>query len=120
MNTTDNYTIDPNDLTDDDRELWHERVWTTLDLGDYHILRTPRRTSGAGMPTLHIPQACLDDDDPHECHTSVRSDAAACRSWERGRELRVKPPSAFPPGYTDLCAYCLYEFSQWWEYDRDR
>lgn len=115
------------ELTGEPREVWDRRIWEMMDEFDlmFVISAGPGRSNGSNKSTvesntgsrLHLPrefpnQIDAFDREPNEKTTDMS--VVKCRKMDTHRYV-FKHPAVYPPGFKDVCGYCLYEFSDWWD-----
>lgn len=114
-------TIQPDDLeelTGEPKTVWYDRIWETMRERDYCFVYSRGRDSTGGSH-LHLPAEFPDDDldaEPNEV-VEHREGLIHCRDLAEIDSWKYKPPAMIPPGYRDVCTYCLHDYVHWYDPD---
>lgn len=98
----------------EDIDEWHEIVWGEVEQRGYVFLRASDKFSRGAM---HLPIGFPHDGCEYEANESIAcgdgEQPVLCRECDV-EEFRAKPARMIPPGYYDVCSYCMYIFLDWW------
>ena len=104
------------EVTDEPKEVWFERIWTTLSEKNYLWATSGGNhgnTSKLGS-TIHIPKEFPDTELGAEPYETRDGCCTACRPNGEQVTWRYKPIEAYPVGYREPCAICIATFVSWW------
>lgn len=101
------------DSLGDDADMWYARVHETLEGMGFNLL-IPTTGTSVGKCMVHIDPE-FPDGDRRPPNETLEGQHPYCGHHHRMALWRTKHPTTYPPGYRDVCGYCMFEFVRWWD-----